>query len=94
MTLSERNAVAVSAAQLGERLRAARAYLRMTQREVEDLTGIQRPIIGRAESGRHRPSLDFLERLANAYGVTVASLFEVDVAEELQCPSTASTSVP
>ncbi|MBI4218826.1 MAG: helix-turn-helix transcriptional regulator, partial [Chloroflexi bacterium] len=36
--------------------------------------GMHRPNLSRLEAGRHEPSLDILEKVANALGVPVADL--------------------
>jgi transcriptional regulator with XRE-family HTH domain len=42
---------------------------------------MRRPNLARVESGRHRPSLDTLERLARALGVPVVSLLAWQAAD-------------
>lgn len=71
------NRDAVNPARIGAALRAARKRSGMTQAQAFAESGIARPIVARAEAGRHSHSLDTLERLATAYGVTVWSLLAV-----------------
>jgi len=59
---------------LGRRLKHARQKAGLTQAKLAALTGIQRPNIARIESGRHRPSLDTIDRIAQALGMSVADL--------------------
>jgi transcriptional regulator with XRE-family HTH domain len=46
----------------------------ITQTELAERTGIKRPNIARIEAGKHRPSLDTLEKIAEALNLTVAAL--------------------
>jgi DNA-binding XRE family transcriptional regulator len=59
---------------LGRRLRQARWKAGLTQAKLAALTGIKRPNIARIESGRHRPSLDTIDKIARALGVPVVDL--------------------
>lgn len=65
----------VAAAQrIARRVKEVRTRLRLTASALAARSGIRRPNISRIESGRHVPSLDTLERLAEALGVPVAEL--------------------
>ncbi|MBI3950815.1 MAG: helix-turn-helix transcriptional regulator [Acidobacteria bacterium] len=61
-------------ADVGSRIRQARLQAGLTQTELAERTGIKRPNIARIESGKHCPSLDTLEKIAEALNVTVARL--------------------
>ena len=59
---------------IGSRLREARKMRGLTVAELARRAGMKRPNLSRLEHGRHRPSLDTLERLAEALEVPVARL--------------------
>lgn len=58
------------------RIRTERLAAKLSQGKLARLTGIQRPIISRLESGKHTPSLLTLERVASALGVPLATLVD------------------
>jgi len=62
------------ATDIGSRIKQARMQAGLTQTELAERTGIKRPNIVRIESGKHRPSLDTVEKIAGALNVTVATL--------------------
>lgn len=62
--------------ELGQRLRALRLEAGLTQAELARRTGIHRPNIARVEAGRHTPSLETVQRLAEAIGVSAAQVFK------------------
>lgn len=62
------------AQRIGERVRAERAQRAMTIGQLAERAGLQRPNLSRLEHGRHAPSLETLERVAQALGVPVARL--------------------
>lgn len=49
------------------RLRVARANVGMTQKEVSELTGINRELLSRYESGATEPSIQTLRKLRDVY---------------------------
>lgn len=49
---------------------AARAAANLTQAELAERVGTKQPNIARLESGRYKPSVDMLERLARALHVS------------------------
>ena len=66
---------------IGSRLREARKTRGLTVAELARRAGMKRPNLSRLEHGRHRPSLDTLERLAEVLGIPVASLLGRQVFE-------------
>lgn len=62
------------AARIGRRLRELRQEKGLTAYEVARRSGIHRPNISRMESGKHVPTVDTLDRLARALGVSLAVL--------------------
>lgn len=62
---------------IGERVRTARESKGLTVSELADRTGIKRPNVSRLEHGRHVPSLETLERIADALEVPVAGLVAI-----------------
>ena len=64
---------------IGVRLRQLREQRKMSQGDVEKLTGLLRCYTSRVENGHTVPSLDTLEKYAAAFGVPLYQLFyEVD----------------
>lgn len=59
---------------IGERLRELRKHKGLTIAELAHLADMKRPNLSRLEHGRHRPSLETLERLSVALGVPMADL--------------------
>lgn len=59
---------------IGQRVRAERTRQGRTIAELAERTGLQRPNLSRLEHGRHEPSLETLQRVADALGVPVARL--------------------
>jgi len=60
--------------QVGVRLREHRKRRGLTVTELARLAEMKRPNLSRIEHGKHRPSLETLERLSEALGVPVAEL--------------------
>jgi transcriptional regulator with XRE-family HTH domain len=58
----------------GQRLREARIRAGMSQSDVEEISGIPKARLSRYENGHVEPSIQTLERLARALGVSEASL--------------------
>ncbi len=50
----------------------------MTQQELADRVGVTRQTILSIERGRYNPSVGLALRLAETFGVTVETLFEID----------------
>lgn len=62
------------AVRIGGRIRELREAKGLTITEVAQRAGTERPNVSRLEHGRHLPSLDTIERLAEALEVPVAAL--------------------
>ena len=60
--------------EIGMRIREARRALGMTQLDLATATGIRRPNVARLERGGNTPTIETLQRVARALGVSVASL--------------------
>jgi transcriptional regulator with XRE-family HTH domain len=58
----------------GQRLREARVHAGLSQSELEEISGIPKARLSRYENGHVAPSIQTLERLARALGVSEASL--------------------
>lgn len=61
---------------VGARIRQLRLHRRHTQQEISDKTGVAVSYLSRLENGRVNPSLATLRRIAQAFSVPVASLFD------------------
>jgi DNA-binding Xre family transcriptional regulator len=59
---------------IGERVRRERRARKWTLADLSSRTGIQVPNLSRLERAKHTPSLDTLERVADAFEVPVAAL--------------------
>ena len=59
---------------IGQRIRGVRKRKGLTITALAERAGMKRPNLSRLERGKHRPSLDTLERIAEALGVPVAEL--------------------
>ncbi len=60
---------------IGERLRSIREAMKLSQGDIETRTGLLRCYISRVENGHTVPSLETLEKLANALEVPLYQLF-------------------
>jgi len=60
---------------IGRRLRDLREAKGLSQTDVEDLTGLPRSYVSRTENGRGTPSIQVLERWAEALDVDLHQLF-------------------
>ncbi len=54
-----------------EQLIRYRKSKKITQADISDNTGIQRPNISRLESGKYNPTLDMIVRVADSIGLEV-----------------------
>lgn len=61
---------------LGTRLHAMREFRNWTLEDLADRTGLSRPYLCRLEAGDRQPSMVALCSIAEAFGVSVAALFE------------------
>lgn len=61
-----------------ERLKVAREAAGLNQRDAATAVGVSRATIQNAEAGTSTPRADALGRMADAYGVSVDSLFAHD----------------
>jgi transcriptional regulator with XRE-family HTH domain len=62
---------------IGEHIRAERLQRSWTLEKMSKLTGLKVPNLSRLENGRHLPSLETLEKVADAFGMPVAALVVV-----------------
>jgi DNA-binding XRE family transcriptional regulator len=63
-----------TAERIGQRVRDRRLSAGMKQARLAELSHLKEANLSRLEKGRHLPSLETLERVAGALGVSVASL--------------------
>ena len=64
------------------RLRVARAEIRMTQQQLADATGVSRQTINAIESGKFVPSTVLALKMARTFGLHVEELFELEDEEK------------
>lgn len=62
--------------QLGMRIKYLRKQRGWSQEELSFQSNINKNYISDLESGRRNPSLEILERLADAFGITLEELFK------------------
>ena len=62
--------------QLGMRIRFLRQQLRWSQEDLALNANVNKNYISDLENGRRNPSLDILERIAVAFGISLAELFK------------------
>ncbi len=60
----------------GKRLRALREERGWSQEEFADRAGLHRTYVSAVERGVRNPTLSVLERLAKAFGITMAELVQ------------------
>ena len=65
---------AMSSEEIGARISQYREFKKFTQEELAKKTGILRANIARIEGGKHQPSLETLDRIAEALEVPVAKV--------------------
>ena len=65
-----------STCQPGVKIRELRRAAGLTQKELAEAAGLSTNFIGYVERGVRKPSLDTLERIAQALGVALNDLFE------------------
>lgn len=63
------------------RLRVARAEIRMTQQQLADAAGVSRQTVNAIESGKFVPSTLLSLKMARIFGKTVEELFELEEGE-------------
>jgi transcriptional regulator with XRE-family HTH domain len=60
---------------LGDYLRTQRRLAKLTLRELSELTKVSNPYLSQVERGLHQPSVQVLNALAKALGVSAETLF-------------------
>ena len=60
------------------RIRVARAEIRMTQQQLADAAGVSRQTIHAIENGKFVPSALLALKIARIFGKTVEELFELE----------------
>lgn len=53
----------------GKVFKQARREMGLTQQEIAEASGVKRPNIARLESGKHSPTIDMLQRVAESMGM-------------------------
>jgi transcriptional regulator with XRE-family HTH domain len=69
---------------LGQRIRALRQERALQQRQLAEKAGLTPSMVSQIESGRLTPSLHTLGKIAAAFGVPMASLFDGKVSGSIQ----------
>ena len=62
---------------VGRMYKQARREMGLTQQEVADVSGVKRPNIARLESGKHSPTVDMLNRIADSMGMDMEILLSL-----------------
>ena len=63
---------------LGEKLRATRREKNLTQKELGDLAGLSYKYVGEIERAEKNPSIDVLNRIADALKIDLLELIDVN----------------
>ena len=58
--------------EIGQKIKNLRKVMKLTQEDLATKTGIHRTNIARIETGKHRPFLETLEKIAEAFGKSVS----------------------
>ena len=69
---------------LSEQLKAIRKANGFTQIELSKVIGIERSTYASYETGRNRPDVSLLEKIAKAFGVTVDYIIGLDTSKPLK----------
>lgn len=62
--------------QLGKTIQVLRRQKELTQEELAEKVGVDRSYMGFIERGERNPTLDKIEKIARALGVSMKKLFE------------------
>jgi transcriptional regulator with XRE-family HTH domain len=65
----------INLAEVGERLRAVRRYLRLTMEQMRDITGYSKSLISAAEKGKKKPSTIYLFAILDKFSVNINYIF-------------------
>lgn len=63
---------------IGIKIKLERVKRNLTQEELAEMADISRPSVGFIERGEQSPSFDTMEKIANAFGITVQELCNFD----------------
>lgn len=61
---------------IGDKVKALRKQNRMSLRALAEATGLSKTTLGDLESGNKNPSLETVEKIAGAFGLSVAELLQ------------------
>lgn len=62
---------------LGKKIQKRRKALKLTQLTLSERVGISDVYMGFIEQGRYTPSLEVLEKIARALGISLSELFKI-----------------
>ena len=63
---------------MNNKIRVARAEVRMTQQQLAETTGVSRQTINAIESGKFVPSTVLALKMARIFGKSVEEIFQLD----------------
>lgn len=61
--------------QLGMKIRIERIKRNLSQEELAEMANLSRPTIGAIERGENSPSVDTVQAIADAFGLTIQEMF-------------------
>ena len=61
--------------QLGMKIRIERIKRNLSQEELAEMANLSRPTIGAIERGENSPSVDTVQAIADAFGLTMEEMF-------------------
>ena len=60
---------------IGEQIRTVRKHLKLTQKELGQLSGTSETTIRQYESGKRQPRIEQLQKIAYAFGGSISDIF-------------------
>ncbi len=75
----------MTSTQTGAAIRSAREAAQLSQRALEDRTGISQSTLSRILSGKRPAKMTEIIQISDATGCTVAQLTETAIADRVQC---------
>lgn len=63
---------------IGEQIRTVRKHLKLTQKELGQLSGTSETTIRQYESGKRQPRIEQLQKIAYAFGGSISDIFIID----------------
>ena len=69
---------------VGDRIREARKQAGLTQNQLAEKSGVATISIHQYEAGKRKPQIERLQRIADALGVSITELIDIETASEYE----------